>query len=280
MNGLNGHGRAVGVLSSSSLGFMIRMLHRYRMILVATTRVEFAKKYSGSVLGLLWVFLNPFLLLALYLFVYMVIFKMRFPGFSQMDYVLYVFTGLIPYLGFSEALTSGTVSIKQNIHLVKNVMLPIELIPVRVVIISMVTQFVGMGVLLFMTALNGNLSAHILWLPAVVVLQLLFMVGLVWILSALAVTLPDIGYFINLAMLFLLFVSPIGFKPEMVPDGFGFMLYINPIYYMTEMYRDSMLFGKLPDMLTTLVYVIVSIGSFAAGSSFFRRFKNVLVDYE
>lgn len=280
MNGLNGHGRAVGVLSSSSLGLMIRMLHRYRMILMATTRVEFAKKYSGSVLGLLWVFLNPFLLLALYLFVYMVIFKMRFPGFSQMDYVLYVFTGLIPYLGFSEALTSGTVSIKQNIHLVKNVMLPIELIPVRVVIISMVTQFVGMGVLLLMTALNGNLSAHILWLPAVVVLQLLFMVGLVWILSALAVTLPDIGYFINLAMLFLLFVSPIGFKPEMVPDGFGFMLYINPIYYMTEMYRDSMLFGKLPDMLTTLVYVIVSIGSFAAGSSFFRRFKNVLVDYE
>ena len=83
-----------------------------------------------------WLFLQPALLLSVYLFVYLVVFKVRFPGFSRLDYVLYVFCGLVPFLGIIEAITLGAVSIKQNIHLVKNVMLPIELVPVRAVLVG------------------------------------------------------------------------------------------------------------------------------------------------
>src|SRR6185295_8106709 len=119
----------------SASGRMVGIIYRYRRMLAAITKIELAKRHAGSVLGTAWVVLQPALLLSVYIFVYMVVLRMRFEGFSRFDYVLFVFCGLVPYLGFMEALTTGALSIKQNIHLVKNVMLPIELIPVRSVIV-------------------------------------------------------------------------------------------------------------------------------------------------
>ena len=166
---------------------MLRIILRYRRLLASMTRVELGKRHAGSILGMVWVILQPALLLSVYLFVYMVVFQYRFPGFSRIDYVLYVFCGLVPYLGFMEALTTGALSIKQNMHLVKNVMLPIELIPVRSVIVGMASQFVSIALVLLLVTANGVLSWHVLWLPAVVVLQVMWLVGLTWILSSLTV---------------------------------------------------------------------------------------------
>jgi hypothetical protein len=115
---------------SSGSRNMVGIIYRYRRMLTAITRIELAKRHAGSVLGMTWVVLQPALLLSVYVFVYMVVLRMRFEGFSRFDYVLYVFCGLVPYLRFMEALTTA-LSIKQNIHLVKNVMLPIELIGSR-----------------------------------------------------------------------------------------------------------------------------------------------------
>ena len=259
---------------------MARTLVAYRSLLLSITRVELKKKYAGSVLGMGWVVLQPALLLSVYLFIYMVVFKVRFPGFSRFDYVLYVFCGLVPYLGFMEALTTGGMSLKQNMHLVKNVMLPIELIPVRAVMVGMASQFVSMGLVIVMVAVTGKLSLHILWLPIVVLLQLMALAGLTWILASLTVALPDVTYFVNLLIFLLMWLSPIGFTPEMVPAEFRIVIYLNPVSYMIEAYRDSMLNGTWPSLRVVVVYAGGSLLTFAAGAAFFRAFKGVLVDYE
>jgi lipopolysaccharide transport system permease protein len=259
---------------------MLEIMIRDRRLLAAITRVELAKRHAGSVLGMTWVVLQPALLLSVYLFIYLVVFKIRFPGFSRFDYVLYVFCGLVPYLGFMEALTTGALSIKQNMHLVKNVMLPIELIPVRSVLVGMASQFVSIGLVLVLLAADRTLSWHVLWLPAVVALQVLWLVGLTWILSSITVALPDVTYFVNLFVFLLMFVSPIGFKPDMVPPSVEFVIYLNPIYYMTEMYRACMLYGQWPRAAVAVIYTVMCVGTFAVGSVFFERFKGVLTDYE
>src|SRR5262245_35059979 len=107
----------------SAIG-MLALLINYRKILSAITQVELAKRYSGSIMGKVWIVLYPILLLCIYLFVYMAVFQMTFPGSSRLDYVLYVFAALIPFIGFMESVTSGCVALKQNMHLIKNVMLP------------------------------------------------------------------------------------------------------------------------------------------------------------
>jgi ABC-type polysaccharide/polyol phosphate export permease len=159
-------------------------------------------------------------------------------------------------------------------------MLPIELIPVRGVIVGMASQFVSIALVLLLVAANWELSWHVLWLPLVVFLQVMWLVGLTWVLSSLTVALPDITYFLNLFVFLLMFLSPIGFKPDMLPKGFGWILYLNPIYYMTEMYRDSMLNGRWPALSIGTVYVVMCVATFILGAAFFERFKSVLADYE
>lgn len=266
------------VISASAQS--LKTIFENRQLLASITRVELQKKYAGSVLGLGWVFLQPALLLCVYLFIYLVVFDVRFPGFSTYDYVLYVFCGLVPYLGFMEALTTGGLSIRQNIHLVKNVMLPIELVPVRTVIVGMTSQFVSLALVILMLAGSGDLTLHILWLPLVIVLQLLMLIGLTWILAGVTVALPDVTYFVNLFVFLLMFLSPIGFRVEMVPPNFTWVVHLNPIYYMIEVYRDSMLNGTLPKTLDVIVFAGGSLLLFALGATFFRAFKGVLVDYE
>lgn len=259
---------------------MIGIIYRYRRMLAAITRVELAKRHAGSILGISWVVLQPALLLSVYVFVYMVVLRMRFEGFSRFDYVLYVFCGLVPYLGFMEALTTGTLSIKQNIHLVKNVMLPIELIPVRSVIVGMASQFVSVGLVLVLVGLDQSLSARAVFLPLVVFLQVMWLAGLTWVLASIAVALPDITYFINLFVFLLMFLSPIGYRPEMVPHGFGWVIYLNPVFYMTEMYRTTILRDVHSPLWVGATYFVMCIGTFAIGSAFFERFRGVLTDYE
>ena len=266
------------VLSASRQAFGV--IAANRRLLLSITRVELQKKYAGSALGLGWVFLQPALLLCVYLFIYLIVFDVRFPGFSTFDYVLYVFCGLVPYLGFMEALTTGGLSIRQNIHLVKNVMLPIELVPVRTVIVGMTSQFVSLALVILMLAGSGDLTLHILWLPILIVLQLLMLIGLTWILAGVTVALPDVTYFVNLFVFLLMFLSPIGFRVEMVPPNFTWVVHLNPVYYMIELYRDSMLNGEFPKPLDIAVFAGLSLVLFALGATFFRAFKGVLVDYE
>jgi len=259
---------------------MTDVILRNRRLLASITRVELAKRHAGSLLGMAWVVLQPGLLLSVYLFVYMVVFPARLENFRQFDFVIYVFCGLVPYLGFMEALTTGGLSIKQNIHLVKNVMLPIELIPVRAVLVGMASQFVSIGLVLLFAASDRILSWHVIWLPAVVLLQIMWLIGLTWILSSVTVALPDITYFVNLFVFLLMFVSPIGYPPDQVPSRFAWILSLNPIFYLTAVYRGTILALERPSLVVVVVYVVMCVTTFAIGGAFFQRFKGVLTDYE
>ncbi len=259
---------------------ILAMIWHTRRILRAVTRVELEKRHSGSALGMFWLLLHPILLLSIYLFVYAVVFKMRLPGYQGLDYALFVFCGLIPFIGLSESLASGCLCIKQNMHLVKNVMLPIELIPIRTVFVSLATQMVGMMALVALLAATGLLSVKVLLLPLVLVLQLLMLIGIVFVLAPLAVALTDVSYFVNLLVMLLMFISPIGFTRDMLPAPFGIAIDLNPVTYMIEAYRFVLLSEYSASVPALLGYCLISIGFFTLGSLFFDRFKDILVDYE
>jgi len=264
---------------TATLQTLTRMWHD-RHILLAIIREELRRRYAGSLFGELWVVLQPALLLGIYLFVYMVVFKMRFPGYSHLDYVIFVFTGLVPYLGLWDSISTGALCVKQNLHLVRNVIVPIEFLPVQTVAASMASQMVSTLILILLLVINGNLSWWLPLLPLVMLLQFMFMVGLIWFLSSLAVIFSDLVYFVNLFMLLLLFVSPIGFKPEMVPSSLQVVLYMNPVNYLISMYREIMIAGHHPRLLTVCVYLAMCLATFVAGCGLFAKLKGTLLDYE
>jgi lipopolysaccharide transport system permease protein len=255
---------------------------RARVLLVAVTRVEIQKKYSGAILGLLWYPLYSGLLLAMYCFIYMVVFPARSgdPSFGAYDHVLTIFAGLIPYLGFSEAVSTGATSIKGNIALVKNTVFPVELIPVKQVLVALASLSVSLAILIALILPTRHMGWHLLYLPVPILFLAAFCAGVVWILAALAVLVPDINYAVNLLLLFFLFVSPIGFTVSQIPPSAAVFVYLNPMTYLTESFRFALLGMRDVPMWLDAVFGAALLMFLAASGAFFRRLMPLFGDYE
>lgn len=252
---------------------------RYRNVLRATTMLELNQKYAGSLLGSFWIILYPLLFLGIYLFLYLVIFKMRFPGFSELNYVAFVFTGLVPYLMLMEAIGRGAVIVRENMHLLRNMIMPAELVVVRLVFVAMIAQTASFVILFLLIAIDGDLTWRTIFLPLVFLFTALFIMGIVFIVAALGAIFPDVSYMVNLLLLFVLFLSPIAFKPEMVPTRLLIIVDVNPITYILEGFRWALLGSYQASMVKLAIFPVISIASYLAGTAFFRRFKGLMVDH-
>lgn len=254
-------------------------LWRHRSMLYQTTINEVKTRHAGSVLGLLWLFIYPLLFLGTYAVVYLYIFKIRFPTLSSNEYVALIFCGLIPFLGFSEGLSYGVASVVASSNLIKNTLFPIELVPVKAVFVGQATQVVGMGLLLIVLAIIGKLS---IWSPLFLVVwicQLLFSMGLIWILSSLNVYIRDIQNIVAVLTLILMMLSPIAYTEAMVPAGMKPFLAINPLYYIIISYQSVLMLHEFPPARIVIPLISMSIFFFIGGFWFFSQMKKVFSDH-
>ncbi|MGO4272806.1 ABC transporter permease, partial [Paenibacillus sp. TAF58] len=212
------------------------LLYRHRKILWNVTLNEIKQKYAGSTLGKLWILLNPLLFLSAYFIVYISIFKIKLEGVSTFDYVLLIFSGLIPWFGFAEAIGGGVGAVTNNSSLIKNTLFPIELIPVRTVLSSMISQLVGLFILLIVLGVKGELGYFVFLLPLVLIFQVIFTVGMSWALASLNVFFRDLGQIINIILILLMLVSPIAYTTDMISKDVLFFMKFNPLYYMISLY--------------------------------------------
>lgn len=257
-------------------GFQI--IYRHRKVLASTVAVDIKAKYAGSLLGLFWLLLYPALLLTAYSFVYIAVLQVRFGTMSTPEYVMLIFAGLIPFLGFTEGLSMSVVSVTSNSALIKNTLYPIDIIPVKAVFCSQCTQLVGMILLIFACAFFGKLTPYALLLPVIWIFQLLFSIGLGWIVSCLNVYFKDLQNIINLITLFLMMVSPIAYTVDMVPDGLRPFLALNPLYYFITSYQDSLIVGCFPRGNVLGVMILFSLAFFVIGYWFFCKMKQIFAD--
>lgn len=264
----------------NSLVEVIKTLWGNKRILFLTTLIELKKRYAGSVLGMGWIVFYPALLLGMYMFIYQAVFKVKVTGIdSAFEYSLFVLSGIIPYLGFAEVLNSSVLSLSQNRHLISNVIVPMELIPVRVVCGGMATQCIGLLILMGMVLFAGNkVSVYWLYLPVMLVVEFFFLAGLAFIFAALGVLLRDLAQMMAILTLFLLFVSPVGYTKAMVPENLQAFLYMNPLWYIVESFREPLLYGRLPEAGLLTAYIIAAVLFFCFGGIAFKKALHVLSD--
>lgn len=255
-------------------------LKQQARVLLATAWIELRKRYAGTFLGPLWLLLYPALFLSMYMFLYMVVFKVRFPELSEFSYVVFVFCGLVPYIAMMETSAFAASVIRQNMHLIRNVMLPIELLPARVALTAVMAQIPGLLILLTLSAIDNALTEKALLLPVVLLVELVFFLGVAFWLAALGGLLPDLHAAINIILIFLLFISPIAFPPEMVPESARLVIQLNPVSYLIGLFRAVILGHQALNPGALAASAAISILVFASGFAFFRRFKSYIVDHE
>jgi lipopolysaccharide transport system permease protein len=254
------------------------VLYVHRSVLLATTRDLVRRRYIASYLGTLWVILYPVIFLGLYAVVFVMVLRVKIPGHTSFDYVLLIFAGLIPFIGFTEALSSGVSSVVDNKGLVKNIIFPIELVPVQAVLASSITMLVGLAILVVILVARGQIFVAEVLLPIVLALQLLFSIGLIWLLSILTVFFRDIATFVSPIILLLMLVSPIAYTIDMIPPELMPFMYPNPLFYMIMIYREVMFYGRVPWGYVT-VFGALALLTFAFGYFVFTRLKGLCSDY-
>jgi lipopolysaccharide transport system permease protein len=271
--------RLPGIVASESLGLLANLRRSWR-VLWALTLIETRRKYAGSVLGTLWYPIYSALLLGSYCFVYMVVFKIRFRDLGSYQYVLFVFAGLIPYLGFSEAISTSASSVRQNLTLLRNAVFPIEFVPVKFVCAALFGLCTSLGILVAMIVPTTFFGFHMLYLPVAVGGLLVFCVMVAWALSAVTVILPDVAYLVNIALLLLMFVSPVGFAIDMVPPRVRFLLFLNPLTYLIELFRYALLGMRNVPFWVDGAFIAACVLGAAISGAFFRRLSPMFADYE
>lgn len=255
-------------------------LYRQRKLIQLMVNRDLVGRYKSSFAGLLWTVANPLVLLAIYWFVFAVIFKVRFgPEGTGANFVFYVFAGLLPWLAFAEALVRSNTCILENVNLVKKVVFPLEILPVNHTLSSCVNSLVGLSLLvLLVVGSQGILSWTIVLLPMVLVPQLLLTAGIGWFLASVGVFIRDINHIINLILTMWLFLTPIVYPESLVPQALLPLLRLNPFTTVVAGYRNVLLDGTLPALGQWFYLLGISLLAFFLGYYWFMRSKKAFAD--
>lgn len=258
-----------------------QFLWHYRYLIWHATLNDIKARYIGSILGIGWAFLYPLLFLSVYVVVFLIIFRFRLPNDAPpMDYVMIIFTGLIPWLGFNQAISTSLSSVVSNAGLLRNTSFPTPVLPVKTVLASTIAQIISLSLLLIGLLFSGHINLYWFFLPIAIGLQFLLTVGISWVMAVLNVYFRDLGQVVSLVLFMLLFVSPIAYLPEMVPhETLSLILRFNPIYYLIALYRIPLFYGQLPPLLDLTIILGLSLIAFWFGYRFFVRVRSYIVDY-
>lgn len=252
---------------------------RFELIL-SFARRELLARYKGSVLGVVWALLTPAVMIAIFTFIFAVIFGARFGGsVSHWDYALYLFCGLLPWTMFQETAQQSASAIVTRANLVKRVVFPLETLPVAQALAALGHQLFGtVALLIFIAIIRQELHGTLLWLPVLIIPQLLLTIGAAWLIASLGVFVRDITQGISLLMTAWMFLTPIVYPESMVPGQFRTVIEINPFTPLVRSYRLVMLEGATPDGSGLAYFTAWAVVVFFFGYWWFARTRKNFAD--
>jgi lipopolysaccharide transport system permease protein len=270
--------------SSSAFGNSLRELTRlvtqHRELVWELSKREITERHSGHALGMLWTIVTPLISLAISLAIYIVVFTFIFRGnlagaeALNRNYPAFLMSGLLPWLGISEILGKSTSAISAQASLVKQVVFPVEVLPVAGVVATLVTQGIFMVLLVLYILISGqSMPATMALLPALFLVHLLLMCGMSYFLSSLAVYFRDLRDIVSLIMAMGLYLTPALYPPPIEPGTFYSLLKYNPFSHVIWCFQDLIYFGRIAHPLSWIALAVMTLFSVTIGYAVFRRLK-------
>jgi lipopolysaccharide transport system permease protein len=237
-------------------------------------------RYKGSVLGIAWAVLTPAVMIAIFTFVFSGIFGARFSAnASHWDFALYLFCGLLPWSMFQESVQQSANTILAHSNLVKRVVFPLETLPAAQVLAALGNQlFATIALLIATIIVRQRLDLTVLWLPVVLIPQLLFALGAAWLIASLGVFLRDITQGVMLLLLAWMYLTPIIYPESIVPERFRAFININPFTPLIRSYRRIFLEASAPDWPGLAYFAAFAVLIFLFGYWWFARTRKSFAD--
>jgi lipopolysaccharide transport system permease protein len=259
-----------------AFGELTKLLTRHRQLTFELAKREIGERYTGQFFGRFWAIGHPLALMLVYIFIFAFVFRTRTGGTLDMplNYTSYMLAGLIPWLAFQECMMKSGTVILSSTNLVKQVIFPIEVLPVKGVLATITTQFIFFGLLtVYNLATYRSLQWTFLLLPALMAVQVLAMIGVSYLLASIGVFFRDVKDFVQVFCSVAFFILPILYLPESVPRAIRPVLYIDPFSFMIWCYQDVLYFGRIAHPWAWPPFVLLSLFIFVLGYRVFRKLK-------
>lgn len=253
----------------------IKELYDYREMIYSLIQKELRGKYKGSVLGFLWSLLIPLFQLVVYTIVFSVFMRSGIEKFY-----IFLFVALIPWLFFNSCIMGGATSILQQKNLVEKIYFPRMVLPLAYSIsyfINMLLSFIIVFAAVLISGIGINFS--IIWfLPVIMLIEFVMGVGGALLFSALTVYFRDLEYILNILTMAWMYMTPILYPIDMVPERVQPLLYWNPMTAVIIAYRDILYYQKAPEM-QTLIYAVIWGGALlVTGWAVFQKLQKNFVE--
>jgi len=265
-------------LSANILAF-IELFNVFRTrghLIFELTKREIFDRYTGQVFGIFWSLAHPLMITLIYIFIFGFVFQARIGGTLDLplDYTSYMLAGIIPWLVFQEVLSKSSTLILANSNVVKQVIFPIEVLPIKNVLASLVTEAVFFGLLIIYVLITSHtLPWTYVLIPILVLFQVLALVGVSYLFAAVGVYFRDLKDFVQIFLSVAFFILPVLYLPESIPASVRPILYINPLSYMIWPYQDALYFGSFMHPWAWVIYGLGSLIVFVFGYRVFRKLK-------
>lgn len=260
---------------------LIQSLRANWSLTLALARREIVGRYRGSFMGLMWSFFHPLLMLAVYTFVFSVVFNARWPQGtdSKTEFALVLFTGLIVFSLFSECVNRAPSVILNNANYVKKVVFPLEILPIVTLLSAGFHMLISILVWLgFYFIFFGVPPLTIMLLPLVLAPLVFITMGLSWLLASLGVYLRDVAQIIGVVTTILMFMSPIFYSVEALPVEYRSLMLANPLTTNIEQVRDVMIWGRGIDWTAWLLLLLGSMAMTWLGFAWFQKTRAGFAD--
>ena len=268
---------------STSPKFIIQSIFNHHELIWTMIKREIISRYRGSVFGLFWSFFNPLAMLLVYLFVFNIVLKTRFNENSETkaEFALVVFAGFTVFIFFSEIVNRSPSLILSNVNFVKKLVFPLEILTYIVTGTALFQILINMVILLIANLfIYKSLPWTLVFFPVILLVLIPFCLGLSWMLASLGTFIRDIGHVVVVSTQILMFMTPIFYPVDAIPEGFRYYIKLNPLTLIVSEMRSIAIYGNLPNWEGILIYGV--FGWFIAWIGFYwfqktrNGFSNVL----
>lgn len=260
---------------------MIKTLYKNNYLLRQLVKKDIQQRYQGSVLGMLWSFIVPLLMLVIYTFVFSEVFQAKWDinTDDKYQFALVLFCGLTAFNMVGEVMNRSTVLIASNTNYVKKVIFPLEILPVVTVFSALFNAVIGFMILIVaQLVIYHTVSVTIYMVLFALIPLIILCTGLGLLISAISVYLKDVNNFVSVLVTVLMYMSPVFFPLTSVPENFKFVCEVNPLTYIIENFRNVVLYGRSLDWKFYGISCIVAVVVYLLGKVVFMRAKEGFAD--
>lgn len=256
----------------------VNRLVQYRGLLWNLALSELKAKHRQTALGMTWALLQPVSLMAVYAIVFSVVVNVPV---KNVPYPLFSFVGLVTWLFLSTSLSAGTISVVGQMNLITKANFPREVIPLARLVASGFDFLIGWACFILLLIWYG-VPARPAWfiVPGVLVVHVLFTAGMVLWGAALYVLKRDVGSLLPLVLQVWMFLSPVIYPSDLIPDGYRTLYLLNPMAAIIESYRGAMLGGTVPPLGIMASATFIALAVFVSGYAYFKsmevRFADIM----